>query len=371
MGRALLLVMAFLSSSESNVLSADDGASPSRRVEVHLYGADIRDGAPLAPWYHDIGITDVWLYPLQGAFPQDQRPETQRSVQDLVGAGTLDAYRKRSIRYWWFERPVPDYLYAVNKGQAQHIWDDSPEADTLWQGICTKIATIYPGVREAGFEGVLYDTEAYYSYKGDPSGKDKPWVWAGHEDQYGEKGNYYKRGKQIGAAIHKAWPRAKVILVYAFGYESERWWYQGIRDGGVDFYLGPEHTYGAGPAGDLGGLWYQSWWQGRDIKQTCDWKREQFPFIPDNQHIMAGLFPIDFGAKKPNYRAKFFREQLLSAASHDPAGPIPVWLWPQGAFSSESWETVEYADGDDAESYLGALREFSQAFADQPEAPSR
>jgi len=38
----------------------------------------------------------------------------------------------------------------------------------------------------------------------------------------------------------------------------------------VDFYLGPEHTYGAGPDKDLGEAWYQSWWQGRHLKATCD-----------------------------------------------------------------------------------------------------
>ena len=79
---------------------------------------------------------------------------------------------------------------------------------------------------------------------------------------------------------------------------------------------------------------------------------------------MAGLFPIDFGAKRPNYRAKYFREQVASAANDDPNGPIPVWIWPQGPFSPKSWEAVEYAPGDTAADYLQVLRDFSQAFAD-------
>lgn len=149
-------------------------------------------------------------------------------------------------------------------------------------------------------------------------------------------------------------------MVYCHGYESERWWYQGFRDGGVDLYLGVEHTYGAGPPGDLGKAWYQSWWGGRKTKETCDWKRQQFPFIVDNQHVIAGLFPIDFGKEKPNYRAKYFREQLLSAANADSTGPIPVWFYAQGPFSPESWKQVDFAPGDTAEDYLQVLRDFTK-----------
>ena len=149
-------------------------------------------------------------------------------------------------------------------------------------------------------------------------------------------------------------------MVYAFGYAGERWWYQGFHDAGVDFYLGVEHTYGAGP-GDLGKAWYQSWWGGRRLRQTCDWKRTQFPFVASNQRTIAGLFPIDFGARKPNYRARYFREQLAEAAGADREVPIPVWVWPQGPFTPESWRNIAYADGDTAEDYLRALREFSTA----------
>lgn len=345
---------------------ADLPASPARRVEVHLYGGDLCDGAPLASWYREIGLTDVWLYPLKGAFPQDQRPETQKTAQDLEEAGTLDAYRRNHLRYWWFERPVPDFFYETSKRAdfpQSHLWDDSPETAALWAAVCDKIATIYPTARQAGFAGLVYDTEAYYSYQGDESGQEKPWLWGGHADQYGLDGNYYQRGRQVGQAIQAVWPKAKVIIAYSFGYEGERWWYQGLMDGGVELYLGPEHSYGAGPPGDLGDAWYQSWWGGRKTKETCDWKRTQFPFIPNNQRIVAGLFPIDFGAQKPNYRAKYFREQVASAANDDPNGPIPVWIWPQGPFSPASWAAVNYAPGDTAADYLQVLRDFSQAFA--------
>ncbi|MCX5757750.1 MAG: hypothetical protein NTU83_04450, partial [Candidatus Hydrogenedentes bacterium] len=158
------------------------------RTDVHLFGGDVSDGAPLVSWYHEIGVTDVWLYPVKGVFPQDQAPETQRRVDELVRAGTLDAYRKQAIRYWWFERPVPDYAYETQKRAdrpAVHLWDNSPETETFWTSVCERVASTYSEVRKAGFAGFVYDGEAYYSFKGDESGKEKPWVWGGHEDQYG------------------------------------------------------------------------------------------------------------------------------------------------------------------------------------------
>lgn len=346
----------------------DDGAPETleRRVDVHLYGGDLAEGAPLASWYRRIGITDVWVYPLRGAFPQDQRPETQKTVEDLIRSKTLENYRDNSIRYWWFERPVPDFLYLLGRHKSSpksHIWDDSPKTDALWTDICSRISEIYPTARRAGFAGIVYDNESYYSYAGDEQGKQKPWIWGGHDNQYGTSGNYYRRGVQIGRAIRDAWPEAKVIMVYAFGYEGERWWYQGVKDGGCDVLIGPEHTYGAGP-GDLGPHFYHSWWNGRKTKATCDDKRKQFPFAKSNQQVVAGLFPIDFGARKPNYRARYFREQLASAATEDTT-PIHVWLWPQGPFTPESWQSVTYAQGDSAEAYFEALREFSSAFGTQ------
>jgi hypothetical protein len=335
-----------------------------RRVEVHLYGGDTRNGAPMAAWYHSIGITDVWLYPFRGAFPQDTAAEDQRSVADVEQGGTLEEYRRQNIRYWWFERPVPDFFYVKHKTSAfpqAHLWDSSDLSNRLWEEVVDKISATYAEVRRAGFRGVVFDGEAYYSYQGDESGNEKPWLWAGHSAEYGKAGNYYRRGLQIGRVICKVWPESKVIMVYAHGYEGEKWWYRGVQDGGVDLYLGLEHTYGAGP-GELGNQWYQSWWQGRNTKQTCDWKRTVFPFVKSHARMIAGLFPIDFGKKAPNYRARYFRQQVSQAAGADPQGPIPVWIWPQGPFTPQRWQEIEYADGDDAEEYLQVLRDYSQAF---------
>lgn len=322
-------------------------------VDIHLFGADMTAGAPLAAWYHGLGLNDLWLYPCAGAFPQDQRPEDQRTPEQA--AELAAAYRQHGLRCWWMERPVPDVFYAQAKGEGRHLWDGSAETDRRWAEVCDKIKTIYPRVKAAGFTGVVYDNESYYSYQGDEAGQDKPWVWGGHGGEYGEAGQYYRRGQQVGLAMLAAWPEIQVVMVYAFGYPGERWWYQGLKDAGVQLLLGPEHTYGAGPANDLGGAWYQSWWQGRHLLDTLAWKRSQFPFVTANAQMIAGLFPIEFTAKKPNYRAQYFREQLQEAAGAD----VAVWLWPQGPFTPESWQQVQYAAPDTAEDYLKAMREFS------------
>ncbi|MBE3143605.1 MAG: hypothetical protein IMZ61_06740, partial [Planctomycetes bacterium] len=47
---------------------------PPGKIQIHLFGGDVSPAAPLAKWYRELGITDVWLYPLKGAFPQDQKP---------------------------------------------------------------------------------------------------------------------------------------------------------------------------------------------------------------------------------------------------------------------------------------------------------
>lgn len=347
---------------------AEGPVSPDRRTEVHLYGGAVtKDQMPLVEWYHAIGITDAWLYPVKGAFPQDQRPETQQTIAQFQADKILETYRNNHVRYWWFERPVPDFAYATFKRADTpdaHLWDTRPESDSFWSGVCENVQSIYPAVAEAGFQGLVFDNEAYYSFKGDESGKTAAWVWGGHDQEYGKEGQYYKRGLQVGQAIRAVWPNAKVIMAYAFGYAGERWWYQGFQDAGLEVFIGPEHTYGAGPP-IPGAAWYQSWWQGKKTKEVCDSKRIAFPFVADNQHVVAGLFPIHFGQSRPNYRMQYFREQMASAANSDARGPIAVWLWPEGAFTPESLEKVQWESGDAMQDFLQVLREFSQAFSEE------
>ena len=41
-----------------------------------------------------------------------------------------------------------------------------------------------------------------------------------------------------------------------------------------------------------------------------------------------------------------------------------MWIWPQGNFTQESWNSVACAAGESAADYLNALREFSKTAAD-------
>ena len=328
------------------------------KIQYHLFGGDMRIGAPLAPWYRQIGITDVWLYPLQGAFPQDQRTEDQKSVDDLQREGILRSYNANGIRYWWMERPVPDYLYVIQSRSSDAspgvIWSSGESPDAAWKAICEGIRLTYGGARAAGFEGIVYDNEGYYSYVG----PGKPWLWQGHDQELGPQGNYYTRGVQIGKAILSVWPEARVMMVYAIGYPGEYWWYKGFHDSGVDLYLAVEHTYGAGPA-KAGDQWYQHWWRPGELKGVVQEKRAFFNFLPDDRHVVSGLFPIDFGAHAPNYDFKYFREQIEQASTLSGSGPFAVWIWPQGEFTPESFRSVAYPAGVTAEDYLGVMRSTS------------
>ncbi len=334
--------------------------TPGSLLAVHLFGGDMRPGAPLAAWYHEIGITDVWLYTVKGAFPQDQDPATQRDPGQLEADGILDSYRQNRVRYWWFERPVPDYLYYNESGSPaaprEVIWSSGASTDAAWASVCEAIADVYPRVRAAGFEGIVYDNEAYYSYQG----PGKPWLWQGNERQLGPQGNYYLRGRQVGDAIIRAWPGAKVLMVYSFGYDGEYWWYRGFHDAGVDVFLAVEHTYGAGPP-HAGDQWYQHWFRGMHLPATVAWKRAIFNFLPDDQHVISGLFPIDFSAGLQNYDLRYFRQQLQEAQGLSAGNRGAIWLWPQGDFSPQSWEAVHYSDGSTAADYLAALRAVSTA----------
>ncbi|MBE3063439.1 MAG: hypothetical protein IMZ69_00235, partial [Spirochaetes bacterium] len=285
-------------------------------------------------------------------------PEDQQSIENLKKNNVLVSYRQSSINYWWFERPVPDVMYYQDESRADVdkdvIWGDSTFINGQWATMCDRIATVYANVCEEGFSGIVYDNEAYYSYVG----KGKPWLWEGHPGELGPNGNYYKRGLQIGKAIGSVWPRAKVMMVYAMGYPGEYWWYKGFQDAGVDLYLAIEHTYGAGPE-KLGDQWYQHWWRAGQLTGVVDEKRTLFDFIPDDRHIVSGVFPIDFGAGKQNYDVRYFAEQLRQVSTLRGAGPFGVWIWPQGSFTPDSWKVVRYPQGTTFDSYWGVMRSYS------------
>jgi hypothetical protein len=366
---AVLIVMRIFSSGIFGDLNAEpsagrDALRPTQR-SIHLYGGDLTVGAPLAAWYKELGITDLWLYPLRGAFPQDQHASDQRSIDDLESGGILKAYGDHGLRYWWFERPVPDYVYYLQMQRpdagTDGIWGSGEWVDSLWESLCTKVEALYAEVRRAGFSGIVYDNEAYYSYRS----KSRTWLWEGHAKQLGQAGAYYQRGLQVGSSIAAAWPNAPLIMVYAHGYPAEYWWYKGFQDAGLDLYLGIEQTYGAGPW-KPGDAWYQHWWHAHRLRGVVRDKRNQFRFIQDDRHIISGLFPVDFSARKPNYDLRFFKQQLEEAASLGGPGPFAVWLWPQGPFTPRAWAEIHLPSGAQAQDYWTQMREFSGSSSNGP-----
>ena len=115
-----------------------------------------------------------------------------------------------------------------------------------------------------GFEGLVYDNEGYYSKTcNDPGPVSCLWNVDSAFDKVVDgktvRGNYYKRGKQVGAAINAVWPGAKIIMVYGFPYPGLQQWVEGHLAGGVRVQIGTEHTYGAGPCKGpyYTGNWYQ------------------------------------------------------------------------------------------------------------------
>jgi hypothetical protein len=56
------------------------------------------------------------------------------------------------------------------------------------------------------------------------------------------RGNYYKRGRQVGAAINSVWPGVRVIMAYGYPYPGLVQWVEGHVDAGLSVQVGTEHT---------------------------------------------------------------------------------------------------------------------------------
>eukprot|EP01045_Picozoa_sp_COSAG04_P008707 COSAG04_NODE_488_length_13495_cov_24.281257_12_plen_377_part_00 len=251
-------------------------ASP-RRLSVAYYGAPNSNvSAADAAFFKSVGVTDAWTPYLAGAWPVDccdcRRPghESKSCATDAKGGAAVyakeglhgglvslqqakderlvETYQAAGINTWFFERPVPDYQWTGAAGTiGKGLWNNSDEIDASWAALAVNISTVYPQVKAMGFAGLVYDNEGYYSKTcKDPGPVSCLW----HERSAFDKtvggklvrGNYYKRGKQVGAAIAAAWPNAQVIMVYGFPYPGLVQWAQGHIDAGVRVQIGTEHT---------------------------------------------------------------------------------------------------------------------------------
>ena len=315
-----------------------------RQLSAALYGAPALltpDHGELPAFYRSLGFTAVWTPYVQGAFAVDVADwAALPTVAEVVASGTLRQYASAGLAVHFFERPVPSWLwvrYQQLRGPTDNttLWDDTPLADALWAQAASNISRVYPQVRAAGYQGLVYDSEDYY-------GQGVFWMLAAHA---GPNGSYYRRGRQVGTAIAAAWPDVNLTDVYGIPEPGWRWFLRGLQDGGVRLRAGLEHTYGAGPC-QPGAPWYTCWWRHNSTWAVAQADLQSLTPAFANAtavapRVAAGLFPFDLSASpKANYLLEYFAQQLHSALCDGPAGPLPVWLWVPGALNATTWAAL-------------------------------
>jgi hypothetical protein len=259
-----------------------------RRLSISYYGAPNQNvTAENATFLASVGVTDVWVPYLAGAWAVDccdcrtgnHGSRTCAYATEGLHAGLVslqqakderlvETYAAAGINTWFFERPVPDFEWTGAVGTiGDGMWNSSAEIDAGWAAVADNISAVYPAVKAMGFAGLVYDNEGYYSKTcHDPGPVSCLWHQSSAFDKtVGGKlirGNYYRRGKQIGAAIAAAWPNASIVMAYGFPYPGLVQWVEGHLDAGVRVQIGTEHTYGAGPCSGpyYTGQWYECAW---------------------------------------------------------------------------------------------------------------
>eukprot|EP01052_Picozoa_sp_SAG31_P027586 SAG31_NODE_2592_length_5424_cov_1.685258_4_plen_278_part_00 len=249
----LMLVLLPLSAVPAMAGETIDLSSPPRRLSISYYGAPSNVTAETASFLRSVGVTDAWVPYLSGAFGVDccdcrrighrsgvctmdaKSSATAYAKEGLHGGlvslqrikheQMVETYAKAGIKAWFFERPVPDFEWTGMAGTiGKAMWNSSAEVDARWAALVANISTVYPQVKALGFAGLVYDNEGYYSgVCKDPGPVSCLWHQSSAFDATVNgklvRGNYYKRGKQVGAAILAAWPDVRVKMVYGFNCE--------------------------------------------------------------------------------------------------------------------------------------------------------
>ena len=137
---------------------------PPRRLRVALYVAPLvsqpgvfsTNDSSLPAFYRSVGVTDVLLPYIAGAFDVDNN--TRMLLPDQARP-TVRRYAEEAISAWMFERPAPAAEWVEHK----FLWNSSMESDALWTRIIVRLAQRYPAARAAGFAGLSFDCEDYVS----------------------------------------------------------------------------------------------------------------------------------------------------------------------------------------------------------------
>ena len=337
-----------------------------RRLSAALYEAPhSTEGGPLTPAHASFiqrqGVTAAWVAYMAGAFATD-KPRAALLPLDAA-KHVAKTYAAAEVAPWFFERAVPGFLYVGH----HDVWNSTPSADALWAECAANVSRVYPRVREMGFRGLVYDNEADYTPNTVlPSGRVVSGFWY-QPEQFGLKGNYYRRGRQIGDAIAAVWPNASIRMTYGYNWPGLELWVRGHVDAGLRVRIGIEDTYGAGPCLP-GRPWWTCWdggghgkGSGHKTSVTANAEAGSWPIAGGvTEKVSAGLAPLLLETHTAQYAPVYFEQQLRSALCDEAAGPLEVWLWLGGDLTPASLANI--SGGAD---YLRTLHAYSALDATQ------
>jgi len=377
--------------------SANNDAQPTitvsgdkpRRLSIAYYGAsnsNVTDG--YLSVLKTSGVTDAWVPYMAGAYAMDCCKKNEAaykagglhagllSLADVKAQKLVESYSVAGIRPWFFERPVPDFEWTDTPGAiGRGLWNSSAAADAGWSALVANITSVYPQVKALGFEGLVFDNEGYYSgtCKDPIDGHLESCLWCQRDASGNTSANYYKRGRQVGEAINKVWPGARVVMVYGFSYPGLIEWVRGHIDAGLNVLIGNEHTYGAGPCSGpyYKGQWYQCAFGSfsgsgkHHLNELLNHEYDSWPAAPSlRQRMTAGIGPLGlggYGPPAPQYESRYLQEQLQSALCDQADGPIDVWLWLAGKLDATNLALINRtaAEPGGASDYTSLLYAYS------------
>ena len=159
--RTLLLLLSTglrggLTQQQPPLLVRSPVSTPPRRLSISLYSAPTTNvTAANASFLQSVGVTDVWIPYMQGAFAVDCCHTNAYaagglhagllSLQQAKHDKLIETYAGAGIKSWFFERPVPDYEWTGQPGTiGPDMWNTSDKIDARWAEVVRNISTVYP-----------------------------------------------------------------------------------------------------------------------------------------------------------------------------------------------------------------------------------
>jgi hypothetical protein len=301
----------FFSHRKTGAISGIKITGSENRPERHLmcWSTDVnRDFLSKMDYFqNDLKLTDVWLDYVKTAFYQGN---DNSGLQIWIDSGALKEFQKRNIRYWLGEHEF--FCALVN----------SPEDlldDLRWNTTINQIKQVYSQAKELGFRGIVVDGEDYGGVTKEAWEKyskftSHPLGWS-FQEHFGYNGMYYQRGLQVGKAIKSVWNPIVIALWEGImfedkhgAYDGHYWFFKGINDAGLEIWIAPEKTYGAGnnemKHPDI--LPHLSHW----LVKMPEFIPEVYKAFPFATRVLPGFHPWNTRIKRACYLPKYLDEQL-------------------------------------------------------------